>query len=145
MTAGLALFWSVRCTFNGYSGIKWSFCRISTSDQRKLTFGFLIFCAPNRLLAILVLQIIAATMTIPLLTASCIMLGVYNFVWNPDEYGWFFIHKKVCTCEVECMNEWMDRPCCPYWFRGFRLLLCALFHRVFIWYMYLCTACNAVS
>ncbi|XP_035705451.1 uncharacterized protein LOC118434912 [Folsomia candida] len=56
MTAGLALFWSVRCTFNG-------------------------------LLAILVLQIIAATMTIPLLTASCIMLGVYNFVWNPDEYG----------------------------------------------------------
>ncbi|OXA64497.1 hypothetical protein Fcan01_02200 [Folsomia candida] len=87
MTAGLALFWSVRCTFNGYSGIKWSFCRISTSDQRKLTFGFLIFCAPNRLLAILVLQIIAATMTIPLLTASCIMLGVYNFVWNPDEYG----------------------------------------------------------
>ncbi|CAG7816719.1 unnamed protein product [Allacma fusca] len=53
MAAGLALFWSARCTFNG-------------------------------LLTVLVLQIIAATMTIPLFTACSIVIGVYDFRFSTE-------------------------------------------------------------
>ena len=39
----------------------------------------------HRLLTVLVLQIIAATMAIPLFTACCILIGVYDFHWSPEK------------------------------------------------------------
>ncbi|CAL8070365.1 unnamed protein product [Orchesella dallaii] len=77
MAAGLALFWSARCTFNG-------------------------------LLAVLVLQIISATMAIPLFTACCTVLIVYHFEWDPDENGRAIVGSSITILTTNLLMMFMS-------------------------------------